>query len=100
MVVDVGGGGDTGVPISHIPDVLPPNIPYPIFHSDSQILQVANVYAHTIIPYPISQNCWAPYPISQICYPPISHIPYFTVNPIFYKMLMCMRTHYVTKTEF
>ena len=49
------GGGDTGVPISHIPDFLPPNIPYPRFF------------------YP-------QYPISQIFYPPISHIPDFTVN--------------------
>ena len=50
-----GGGGDTGVPISHIPDFLPPNIPYPRFFTPQ-------------------------YPISQIFYPPISHIPDFTVN--------------------
>ena len=56
-----GGGGDTGVPISHIPDVLPPNIPYPRFFTPN-------------IPYP---RFFTPqYPISQISQS-IDHIPDF-----------------------
>ena len=56
-----GGGGETGVPISHIPEFLGPmsHIPdcfaphYPISQisqsiSVSQVLQDANVYAHTV----------------------------------------------------
>ena len=42
------GGGDTVVPISHIPDILPPNIPYPKF-SVSQMLQDVNVYVQCTI---------------------------------------------------
>ena len=49
-----GGGSDTGVPISHIPEYLGPISQsfypqYPRFHSQfsvSQILHDANVYAH------------------------------------------------------
>ena len=56
-----GGGGDTGVPISHIPDFLPPNIPYPKFFTPN-------------IPYP---RFFTPqYPISQISQS-IDHIPDF-----------------------
>ena len=56
-----GGGGDTGVPISHIPDLLPPNIPYPRFFTPN-------------IPYP---RFFTPqYPISQISQS-IDHIPDF-----------------------
>ena len=56
-----GGGGDTGVPISHIPDFLPPNIPYPRFFTPN-------------IPYP---RFFTPqYPISQISQS-IDHIPDF-----------------------
>ena len=44
-----GGGGDTGVPISHIPDFLPPNIPYPRFFTPN-------------IPYPIFFTPNIPYP--------------------------------------
>ena len=56
-----GGGGDTGVPISHIPDFLPPNIPYPRFCNPN-------------IPYP---RLFTPqYPISQIS-KSIDHIPDF-----------------------
>ena len=57
----INGGGDTGVPISHIPDFLPPNIPYPRFFTPN-------------IPYPrffTPQN-----PISQISQS-IDHIPDF-----------------------
>ena len=56
-----GGGGDTGVPISHIPDLLPPNIPYPRFFNPN-------------IPYPRFFN--PQYPISQISQS-IDHIPDF-----------------------
>ena len=52
-------GGDTGVPISHIPDFLPPNIPYPRFFNPN-------------IPYPRFFN--PQYPISQISQS-IDHIP-------------------------
>ena len=56
-----GGGGDTGVPISHIPDFLPPHIPYPRFITPN-------------IPYP---RFFTPqYPISQISQS-IDHIPDF-----------------------
>ena len=55
------GGGDTGVSISHIPDFLPPNIPYPRFFTPN-------------IPYP---RFFTPqYPISQISQS-IDHIPDF-----------------------
>ena len=55
------GGDDTGVPISHIPDFLPPNIPYPRFFNPN-------------IPYP---RFFTPqYPISQISQS-IDHIPDF-----------------------
>ena len=43
------GGGDTGVPISHIPDFLPPNIPYPNFFTPN-------------IPYPRFLPPNIPYP--------------------------------------
>ena len=56
-----GGGGDTGVPISHIPDFLPPNIPYPRFFTPN-------------IPYP--RFVTPQYPISQISQS-IYHIPDF-----------------------
>ena len=55
------GGGDTGVPISHIPDFLPPNIPYPRFFTPN-------------IPYP--RFFYPQYPISQISQS-IDHIPDF-----------------------
>ena len=42
-------GGDTGVPISHIPDFLPPNIPYPRFFTPN-------------IPYPRFFTPNIPYP--------------------------------------
>ena len=55
------GGCDTGVPISHIPDLLPPNIPYPRFFTPN-------------IPYPRFST--PQYPISQISQS-IDHIPDF-----------------------
>ena len=56
-----GGGGDTGVPISHIPYFLHPNIPYPRFLNPN-------------IPYP---RCFTTqYPISKISQS-IDHIPDF-----------------------
>ena len=61
---------DTGVPISHIPDFLPPNIPYPRFFTPN-------------IPYP---RFFTPqYPISQISQS-IDHIPDFA-------RLECVRIH-------
>ena len=54
-------GGDTGVPISHISDFLPPNIPYPRFFTPN-------------IPYP--RLFTLQYPIYQISQS-IDHIPDF-----------------------
>ena len=73
-----GEGGDKGNPISHIPSLFTPNIPYPFF-----------VYPHTPISHFFTPNI----PYSNLCVTPLSK-GHYLISP--QSLFYCFWTTFVT----